>query len=47
MPIDPSLPASPLYITLSNETPGVNADLTITHYSDPGPFELGIGGYVL
>ncbi len=46
-PLDSSLPNSPLYVTLLNDSPGVNADLTITLKSDPGPFGLGGGGYAM
>jgi hypothetical protein len=42
-PIDTTLPDSPLYVTLLNASPGVNAALTITLLSDPGPFGLGGG----
>ncbi len=48
VPTDPTLyPTSPLYVTLLNKSPGVNADLTITLLSDPGLFGLGAGGYAM
>ena len=46
-PIDPSLPKSPLYITLHNVTPGTNADITIVFHSGGGPFGLGGAGYAV
>lgn len=47
VPTDPMYPTSPLYVTLLNKSPGVNADLTITLLSDPGLFGLGAGGYAM
>lgn len=46
-PLDPSLPSSPLYITLHNVTPGTNADVTLIFHSGGGPFGLGGAGYAV